>query len=148
MFEFVTGCPPFIEDTPEQIFANIINRGIGILHIHLQFYCVVIYFAILFLWLYLMNVLNLILFIWFVHHSIDLINDWESCWFVPEMIGFVIVVDIPWPRGDEALPEETKCVIDALLCKDPSGRPKLKGSKLSFLETLPKELLEFFLCIF
>lgn len=27
LFEFLTGIPPFNDDTPEQIFKNILNRG-------------------------------------------------------------------------------------------------------------------------
>jgi len=40
---------------------------------------------------------------------------------------FVVFADIPWPEGEEALSENSRCVIDKLLNFDPMSRPNTPG---------------------
>ena len=40
----------------------------------------------------------------------------------------ILFVDIPWPEHEEALSDNSRCVIDKLLNFDPSSRPSAAGN--------------------
>lgn len=93
MFEFLTGIPPFNDETPQQVFQNILKRGDSFSPTYIDPFISVYYF-----------------------------EQWS--------ISLFVFVDIPWPVGEEKLPDNAQSAVEILLTIDETKRAGMKGKIL------------------
>jgi serine/threonine protein kinase len=112
-FEFVTGIPPFNDDTKEDVFRHILDRGLldartfahtrththplTRKHTHAQ------------------------------THTHTHTHTHKHTHAHTNFQTFCLIPDIPWPSGDEALPADVCTLINDLLSMNPDDRPTAKG---------------------
>lgn len=104
LFEFLTGVPPFNDETPQLVFQNILNRGGFGLRTLTQNLC-------------------------FMETDFNAVF---SCLFLPPDCYSCFLLDIPWPGGEEELSANARNAIEILLTMDVTNRSGLKGKNLFF----------------
>lgn len=98
LFEFLTGVPPFNDETPQLVFQNILNRG----GFALPFQPSTTKPS---------KICNSLSFF--------------SITNTPTLLS--TIVDIPWPEGEEELSVDSRNAIEILLTMDMTKRAGLKG---------------------
>lgn len=106
LFEFLTGVPPFNDETPQLVFQNILNRG----RYQQQ------------LWLFIASVISVTQRpLWQSKMQFSVLYH-QNCLF-----SYFCISDIPWPDGDEELSHNSRNAIELLLTMDMNKRAGLKG---------------------
>lgn len=101
LFEFLTGVPPFNDETPQLVFQNILNRGGFVL-------CVTNLKTKSVSW----------------SPTLGLFNSLASFCYLTVVF---LSSDIPWPEGEEELSANSRNAIEILLTMDMTKRSGLKG---------------------
>lgn len=121
LFEFLTGIPPFNDETPQLVFQNILNRG---KRINDKYTPKVMEKT------KQKNPKSYVL--------LDPTNGSPGLFFLRTMrvvltvsdllaLHLMMCSDIPWPDGDEELTQNSRNAIEILLTMDPNKRAGFKG---------------------
>lgn len=118
LFEFLTGVPPFNDETPQLVFQNILNRG-GALFFHTG----------------TPNPTNTIYNIYVTNTKYALYSAYQCIFCYKKWTGNSLItslpklVDIPWPEEEESLSSNARNAIEILLTMDIKKRAGLKGKE-------------------
>lgn len=116
LFEFLTGVPPFNDETPQLVFQNILNRGgLRLLFFSSDTNSELFCHSTLKCLIDILPVFDAILHF----HSLFLTD-------ITPVLTFTIS-DIPWPEEEEQLSDNSRNAIEILLTMDMTKRAGLKG---------------------